>query len=552
MLLAFLLACAAPVPRQASTGGESSAAPRAPKIMTLVANEGYVTDFPGVMGRRPGGIEWILHNYLVLRNDRDEFVPQLAVEQISVDKGTWRVNADGTMETTWRIHPNVKWHDGTPFTSADLLFTFTAFKDPELPSRFGSALREMESASAPDPQTLVIHWRRPLATANEAPALNPMPKHLLEEAYLNEKASFGNNPRLLHQFVGLGPYRLVNWVIGSHIELERFDDYFRGRPPLDRVVIRFMSDPNTVMANLLAGTIDVASGNHVDLDAGVEIRRRWEGTGSQVRFSPLGDLQQIEIQFRAEYARPRNGLVERPVRQALFHAIDRKALVEAAAAGLTPVADHWFSPIHALRPEVESAVPQYPYDPARAQQLLAQAGWARGPDGLLIHGASGERFELQVFIQEEKSEEDQAIVADYWKAAGVQAIQNRLPIPRDRQVEGTQPGVIVTSPKGYEVPYIESSRLYSGNISSAADRWTGRNRGGYSSARVDALIERLAVTIDPRETVPLHRQLLQEGLGDVALIPLYFDVDAIVMLKGVKGPIGGTYVEWNFFEWDKE
>jgi len=69
---------------------------------------------------------------------------------------------------------------------------------------------------------------------------------------------------------------------------------------------------------------------------------------------------------------------------------------------------------------------------------------------------------------------------------------------------------------------------------------------------VDALIERLAVTIDPRETVPLHRQLLQEGLGDVALIPLYFDVDAIVMLKGVKGPIGGTYVEWNFFEWDKE
>lgn len=93
---------------------------------------------------------------------------------------------------------------------------------------------------------------------------------------------------------------------------------------------------------------------------------------------------------------------------------------------------------------------------------------------------------------------------------------------------------------------------YSGNISSAANRWTGRNRGGYINQQVDALLEKLAVTIDPSEALPLHRQLLQEMMNDVAFMPLYFDINSIVMLKGVKGPIGGTSLDWNFFEWDKE
>jgi len=552
LVMASLLACAPASQGADRSGTNANPVPRAPKILTLVSDEGFITDFPGVTGRRPGGIEYIVHNYLVVRNERDEFVPQLAAEQISVDRGTWRLNADGSMDTAWRIRPNIKWHDGTPFTSEDLLFSFNAFKDPDLPNRFGSALREMESASAPDPLTLAIHWRRPFATANEAPALIPMPKHLLEDAYLNDKANFGNNPKLLYQFVGLGAYKLVNWTVGSHIEFERFDDYFLGRPPLDRVVLRFISDPRTVMANLMAGTIDMAAGNRVDLEAAVELKRRWEGTGNQVKFSPLGDLQQIEIQFRPEYARPRNGLLERPVRQALVHALDRKSLVEAVAHGLTPVADHWFSPIHALYRDVDSGTPKYPYDPTRAQQLLAQAGWLRGSDGVLVHNTTGERFELELYIQEEKSEDDQAIIADNWKAAGVQPIQKALPSPRDREFEAKQPGALVTSPKGYEVPFIESSRLYATNISSAANRWTGRNRGGYSNPQVDSIIERLALTIDVRETVPLHRQLIQEALTDVALIPVYFDVDSIVTQKGVKGPIGGTYVETNFFEWDKE
>jgi len=99
-------------------------------------------------------------------------------------------------------------------------------------------------------------------------------------------------------------------------------------------------------------------------------------------------------------------------------------------------------------------------------------------------------------------------------------------------------------------PY--ESRLYSGNIATAANRWTGRDRGGYANPAVDAALEKLAVVIDPRDTVESHRELLRQAMGDVAFMPLYFDVNPVLMLKGVKGPIGGTSLEWNFFEWDKD
>ena len=121
--------------------------------------------------------------------------------------------------------------------------------------------------------------------------------------------------------------------------------------------------------------------------------------------------------------------------------------------------------------------------------------------------------------------------------------------PRDRELEALQPGGVLASPKAYEVPY--NSRLYSGNISTAGNRWTGRDRGGYSNPAVDAILEKLAVTIDPRETLTLHRQLIQQAMGDVAMMPMYYDLNPVLTLNGVRGPLGGTQLEWNFFDWDK-
>src|SRR4051812_7114415 len=109
--------------------------PQAPKVLTVAIQSelsGFILELTQD-NSRVGGVKQpktMVHDLLTIDNDKGVWIPDLAVEQISVDKGTWKVNADGTMDTTWKIRPNVKWHDGHAFTSDDLLFSFEVFRDP--------------------------------------------------------------------------------------------------------------------------------------------------------------------------------------------------------------------------------------------------------------------------------------------------------------------------------------------------------------------------------------------------------------------------------------
>src|SRR5205085_8984791 len=128
----------------------------------------------------------IAHNKLTDVDEREAIVPQLAVEVPTVEKGTWRVNADGSMDVTWKLQPNAKWQDGVPFTSADLVFSFEVYKDPELTNHRGIGLPLMASVTAPDPLTLIVHWSSTYVDATTADELLPMPKHILEDLYRSD------------------------------------------------------------------------------------------------------------------------------------------------------------------------------------------------------------------------------------------------------------------------------------------------------------------------------------------------------------------------------
>jgi peptide/nickel transport system substrate-binding protein len=561
-LTTLVSACAALSP-QGPPGGLPSQvqiqAPRPPKVLTLaIQNElkGFVAEL-SLENNRVGGVKQakpIVHNLLTAENDRGAYIPELAPEAISFESGTWRVNPDGTMETTWRIRPNVKWHDGATFTSADLHFAWQVFTDPDIPTAAGPATRLMTSAATPDPQTLVVQWSAPFINAVQAPGLIPLPRHLLEETYRDDKAGFSTSPRLSTEFVGLGPYKLASWEPGSHMEFVRFDDYWRGRPPLDRVVLRFLGDPNAMVANILSEAVDVVLPPAVDLESAIDVKRRWEGTGNQVLTGPSGLLRILDSQLRPELARPRNGFVNVPVRQAFSHAMDRQALADVLTAGTAPLADSAYRPTDPLRPQVEAVIPQYPYDLTRAQALLTQAGWVRGADGILVHQPSGERFEVQLDgTTQRRVQQELNIIADGWKAVGAQVSLYSIPPALGNDVEhrASQPGAGIRNrvPATFHVDYPHSR-----TIPSAQNRWSGSNYGGYSNPRVDALLDRLTVTVNPAERLPLQRELVQELMTDVAIWPLYWDMTNVIALKGVKGIASGegTYHTWNFFEWDKE
>jgi peptide/nickel transport system substrate-binding protein len=559
LLVAVAAACtpARNAERAAESPGGSQAANK-PKVITIAIlrePNSFHRDLTLGTGATGGNTQplYIAQNYLTVQTDRGAYEAQLAAEQISQERGTWRLNADSSMDTTWNLRPNVKWHDGTPFTSDDLLFSYNVYKDPDVPTAVGAALGLMVSAAAPDPLTLVVHWSSPYVRADEAQGLIPMPRHLLEEAYRSDKPNFANNPKLGAEFIGLGPYRLVSWQGGVQMDFVRFDDYYLGRPPLDRVVVRFLADANTMVANILAGTVDVLLPIGVDLEAALEVKRRWEGTGNYVTTDSSGRLRYVEIQHRPEYEQPKNGLGNTTVRQAFYQATDRRTLADIMAGSSDALADSWFPPGNALRAQLEPLIPQFPYDPARAAQLLAQAGWARGADGVLTNQATGDRFDVMLYgSQSTRTERELGIIADGWKTTGARVETSIIPaaLNNDREYRSTLTGAQLIG-VGYDAFYTD--RLHSKFIPSAANRWNGTNRGGYDNPKVDATLDKMVVTIAPAERLELHKELLREQLGDVAAMPLYWDVDPVLALKGVKniGRNAGVNT-WNMFQWDKD
>ena len=198
-LLPLVAACGqAPTGRGGPAVGEP--APVARKVLTVALQTEPTSFDPGIIGGRlsgEGGVsnfQYFANDALALEIENDSYVPQLAIELPSFETGTWRLNPDGTMDTTWRLRPNIKWHDGTPFTAQDLVFTFSVYNDPDFPTRAeGRPL--MESVSAADPHTFVVHWKALFVNAyREPPGDDVMPRHLLDDLYRTDKNAFVNSP----------------------------------------------------------------------------------------------------------------------------------------------------------------------------------------------------------------------------------------------------------------------------------------------------------------------------------------------------------------------
>src|SRR5437763_14124143 len=152
-------ACAPAAPSAPTGGDQSVSSPsRGPKVLTLAVQrelKGFAK-FTGVAagGGNPGAgnnqVSKIGHAYLALEDATGTFIPQLAYELPSVAKGTWTINADGTMDTTWKLKPNVRWHDGTPFTAEDLVFGSMLFRDRDFPVPPEERLNLVEYTRATD------------------------------------------------------------------------------------------------------------------------------------------------------------------------------------------------------------------------------------------------------------------------------------------------------------------------------------------------------------------------------------------------------------------
>lgn len=478
----------------------------------------------------------LLNGRLTATNADGARQPLLAETVPTVENGLWRVLGDGRMETTWRLRNQVFWHDGTPFTSDDLGFTARVAQDPTL--RTPTATWQMvEGVDIIDVRTVLVRWKEPYIGADSPLFNEPLPRHLLEPLFGEGADRFLAAPYWSDEFVGAGPYRLHEFVRDSHIVLDAFDRYVLGRPKIDQIEVRFVPDPNTLTANVLAGQIDLTLGTAVSVEQGWQIRQRW-GDG-QMLVAPIENALVIYPQFRNPS--PPVSLDPR-FRRALMHALDRQELANSLQYGLSPVSDSVIPPGTPEFTATERGVVRYPHDPARATQLMGDLGYARGADGALQDSA-GERLgvELRVLTTVRNAENAMPVVADSWRRLGLRV--EVVPIPpqlgSDREWRASRPG--------YEMLRHTSSvsaatASHSRNIPSPANRWAGSSRTNYSNAEFDALVERFERTIPWEERMSGLRQIIRHMTEHVLTMPIFYDMGTTLVANRLKGVAKGTVV----------
>ena len=315
-----------------------------------------------------------------------------------------------------------------------------------------------------------------------------------------------------------------------------------------------------MVANILAGAVEVLAPPNVDLALGMEVKDRWakEGSKNQVIIQTRGGAETWEIMLDPQYAKPVNAMTQQPVRQALLQAVNRKDLNEVMTQGFSEIAYIFIHPDDENYPYVKDLDPregnprfEYPYDVRKAMDLMAQAGWTKASDGILVHQPSGEKFNYDVKTRRGDGPFKQAsIVQDYWKAIGVSLnIEVLTPANQDNnEYLATRPGASFHTAGGSSYAGLRS---HSSTIPTAANRFTGNNRGRYSNPKVDGILEKIFVTIDADQAKELYRQNLIEQMTDLHSFMWYWVTVPILMVEGITGPrLVGQIVTSNIAEWD--
>src|SRR5438093_8288230 len=199
----------------ATTQADPSVAQRAQRVLHIV-----VRDEPNMLNVRfdRNGQGFPLTVPLVYRDERGELHGLRSERAPSQDDGSWIVNTDGTMKTTYVLKPDLKWQDGQPHTAQDFVFTHQVYTDREIPMTTRMPESLMSELVARDDRTLEISWKEPYIFANALTEndLAPIARHLLEGIYATDKPGFTNNSFWTsEEFVSNGPYRLTKWDRGT-------------------------------------------------------------------------------------------------------------------------------------------------------------------------------------------------------------------------------------------------------------------------------------------------------------------------------------------------
>jgi len=562
VLLAAVFAvvgCASP----AAPGGSSApaAAPPQSRTLLMVVNTEVSNLNMKIIGpTNPERTTRIFSAGLTIIDGQGNARPYLveALPQLNTD--TWRILPDGRMETTYRIRPGLTWHDGQPLTADDVAFAHQVYTHPGLPVFEPKPQDRIERLTAIDPQTVRVEWRSPFLDNGQG--LDPLPRHFLTEHFARfqqdpvaQRDPFLSLRYWTTEYVGAGPYKVANWEPASHIEAVAFEGHALGMPKIDRLVLRFINDENAVLAALLAGQVHLSISQAIRFEHAMILRREagfdgGEGKGKNLFLAT--SMTTAVAQHRAEHQQV-PALLDPRVRRAVAHTIDKESINEGIFEGQAPI-PYTFAPTQSpYYAEVERAITKYPFDPRRAEQIMAEAGYAKDRDGFFV-ASGGDRLRPSLWNSAGAQREKLlAIVVDTWQRAGFDVQPFVMPnaLERDQQARATYPGILIHGISQSETGSAQS--LSSEQIGTPANRWNGNNRGGFSNPDYDRLFETFNSTLDRREQVGAFVQMMRIQSELMPNFPLHYGLNVTSHLPALRGPDAGvneTNNHWNIHEWE--
>ena len=421
--------------------------------------------------------------------DMDEggnFVPDLATKWTQDDPKTW----------TFTLASGVTFHNGAPFTSEDVKYSFARILDPKTASGYAGLYDQIARIDTPDPMTAVFHLKSPFG---------PFLTNLATNGQIVSRSAIesGDPARMP---VGTGPFRFVEWVQGDHITVKRNPDYFmKGLPHLDSVTYRFLDVNQSRIDGLASGELDWVDA--IPLQSVPSLRHDERFTFVTSRVAGIPDFLAMNTKVAP--------FDDMRVRQAVALAINREQIKAIAYLGTgelgleeVPNGSSWYdaSGIFAAKPDLE-----------KARALLAEAGHS---DGLTI-----EYLGLTQYPELLKTGE---VVREQLKQIGIdmQIKAVEVSVWYDNYTSGKYQ---ITS--AYQERTIDPDNFYSLVIRSGGPI----NSTFYANADVDALIEKAASSDDTAARKDLYRRIRRQVTTDAPLIFVHFETFNYLMNRNVAG-----------------
>lgn len=589
-LTALSLALAGPQDNSLVIGASQEPRVLAGDFLSIISNQAIKSEIEG----------YLFAPFIGFSADSQNF-PVLATEVPTEKNGRLRVTDIGggkkRLEMDITIRPDARWSDGKPITTEDVAFYYEVGKAKGMPL-LNPDYWERVSLKVKDARNFTVAFEPAYYYDTYGSPMGYAPKHIMGAEWEKVKAAARNldpdkdaeklnelyrnfflkfsTPQALSRgaMVYSGAFKFKRWVPGNSIEMER-NPNFPIKPEggeskyVQKVAYRFIQNTNSLLVAVIGGSIDATSSVSLTFDQGRSRQLTSRAPGRfDIWFVPGAIWEHIDINKFSNCQQVKDlGLDDVRTRQAILHALNREGLVKAFFDGLQPVAHTWIAPVNPLfNPNVK----KYEFDLKKAEALLAQMGWKKGPDGILQRTVGGRtvRFEIEYVTTAGNAirERTQQFFAEDLKKIGIAVKINNAPSAVVFSDEYIQRASECKWTGMFEFAWVSSlaedgSLFQYKNLNTGAimvptkeNNYQGQNIGGWRNDEFDRLTSQGVLEFDEAKRKQLFWKAQEIWAEELPALPLYFRANPYVVRKGLVNYVASAYAGgfgypgWNAWE----